>query len=121
MINIRKIVLKSLLFAIVLLFGAHQIVFAKCIIQQETIKVGNNIRQQMTETCDDNQKYDVGKIGFSGKLEMFKQHPDFSGTFVHNRTICRWFLDNQFVNNDITNYQGIICQVGDKWTVVDKF
>jgi hypothetical protein len=121
MIKIKRVIFISLLFAIAYLFGAYQTVLAKCVVQQETVKVGNNIRQQVTETCDDNQKYDVGKIGFSGKLELFRQHPDFPGTFVHNRTICRWFLDNQFVNNDITNYQGIICQVGDNWTVVDKF
>ena len=83
--------------------------------------VDNNIQQQVTETCDDNQKYDVGKVGFSGKLSLFKPHPNHPLPFVYNRTVCRWFLDNQLVNGDITNYQGIICQVGDNWTVVDKF
>ena len=121
MIKIKKVMFISFLIAIGFVVGAYQTVHAKCVVQQETVKVGNNIQQQVTETCDDNQKYDVGKVGFSGKLELFKLHPDFPGTFVHNRTTCRWFLDNQFVNNNITNYQGIICQVGDNWTVVDKF
>jgi hypothetical protein len=96
-------------------------VFAKCIIQQETVKIGNSIQQQVTETCDDNQKFDVGAIGFSGKLDLFREHPNYKNNFQHNGVICRWFLDNQFVNDDITNYQGIICRVGDNWTVVDKF
>ena len=121
MINIRKIVLNSLLFAIVFLFGAYQIVFAKCIIQQETVKVGDNIQQQMTETCDDNQLFDIGQIGFSGKLELFSEHPDFPNTFKDNGTICRWFLDNTFVNNKVKYYEGIICKVRDNWTVGDKF
>ena len=96
-------------------------VFAKCVIQQETVKVGSNIHQQVTETCDDNQKFDVGKIGFSGKLELFKTHPDFPKPFTHNSTICKWFLDNELKDNNVIGYQGIICKIKGNWTVVDKF
>jgi len=42
-------------------------VYAKCVVQQKTIKQGNMIEQQMIETCDDNQKFNVGEIGFSGR------------------------------------------------------
>jgi hypothetical protein len=94
---------------------------AKCVVQQQTIKVGNTIQQQVTETCDDNQKFDVGQIGFSGKLELFKTHPDFPRLFTHNGTTCRWFLDNELKDNSVIGYQGIICKVKDNWTVVDKF
>jgi len=94
---------------------------AKCVVQQQTIKVVNTIQQQVTETCDDNQKFDVGQIGFSGKLELFKTHPDFPRLFTHNGTTCRWFLDNELKDNSVIGYQGIICKVKDNWTVVDKF
>ena len=96
-------------------------VYAKCVVQQETVKLGNNITQQITETCDDSQKFDVGKIGFSGKLELFKPHPDFPGLFTHNDTTCKWFLDNGFKGNNVIDYQGIICKIKGNWTVVDKF
>jgi hypothetical protein len=96
-------------------------VFAKCVVQQQTVKQGNVIEQQIIETCDDNQKFDIGKIGFSGKLELFKTHPDFPRSFTHNGTVCRWFLDNELKDNNVIGYQGIICKVRDNWTVVDKF
>jgi len=96
-------------------------VFAKCVVQQKIVKQGNMIEQQMIETCDDNQKFDVGKIGFSGKLELFKVHPDFPRSFTHNGTTCKWFLDNELKDNNVIGYQGIICKVKGNWTVVDKF
>ena len=96
-------------------------VFAKCVVQQKTVKQGNVIEQQMIETCNDNQKFDIGQIGFSGKLELFKPHPDFPKQFVHNRTTCKWFLDNKLKDSRVIDYQGIICKVRGNWTVVDKF
>jgi hypothetical protein len=96
-------------------------VFAKCVVQQTTVKQDNRIAQQIIEVCDDNQKFDAGAIGFSGKLALFRKHPDFPGLFTHNGTVCKWFLDNEFTNNNVLGYHGIICQVGDNWTVVDKF
>ncbi len=96
-------------------------VFAKCVVQQTTVKQGNRIAQQMIETCDDNQKFDVGAVGFNGNLKLFKAHPDFPGSFAHNRTICRWFLDNELKDNSVIGYQGIICKIKGNWTVVDKF
>jgi len=95
--------------------------YAKCVVQQETVKLGNNIAQQIIETCDDNQKFNIGQIGFSGKLKLFKPHPDFPGSFIHNGTTCKWFLDNELKDNSLIGYQGIICKVKDNWTVVDKF
>jgi len=96
-------------------------VFAKCVVQQTTVKQGNRIAQQMIETCDDNQKFDIGAVGFNGNLKLFKTHPDFPGSFTHNGTVCKWFLDNKFENNNVVAYQGIICKVRDNWTVVDRF
>ncbi len=96
-------------------------VFAKCVVQQKTVKQGNTIEQQMIETCDDNQKFDIGQIGFSGKLELFKAHPDFPKQFTHNGTSCKWFLDNELKDDSLIGYQGIICKIRSNWTVVDKF
>ena len=96
-------------------------IFAKCVIEQKTVKQGNMIEQQIIEMCDDNQKFNVGEIGFSGKLELFKSHPDFLGSFMHNVTTCKWFLDNELKGNSLIDYQGIICKVRDNWIVVDKF
>ncbi len=96
-------------------------VFAKCVVQQKTVKQGNMIEQQTIETCNDNQKFDAGKVGFSGKLELFKVHPDFPKRFAHNGTVCKWFLDNELKDNGVVGYQGIICKVKNNWTVVDKF
>jgi len=96
-------------------------VYAKCVVKQETVKLGNNIAQQIIETCDDSQKFNIGEIGFSGKLELFKLHPDFPGSFMHNGTACKWFLDNELKDSNVIDYQGIICKVKGKWTVVDKF
>jgi len=106
---------------ILLLLMLTSDVFAKCIIQQETVKIGNSIQQQVTETCDDNQKFDVGAIGFSGKLDLFREHPNYSNEFKYNNSVCRWFLSDEFKNNDVSNYQGIICKINNNWTVVDKF
>ncbi len=94
---------------------------AKCVVEQETIKLGINITQHIIETCNDSQKFNVGEIGFSGKLERFKSHPDFLGSFMHNVTTCKWFLDNELKGNSLIDYQGIICKVRDNWIVVDKF
>lgn len=107
--------------ALLLILLTSSTVFAKCVVQQQTIKQGNTIEQQMIETCDDNQKFDIGQIGFSGKLELFKTHPDFPNQFTHNGTVCKWFLDNELRGNNVIGYQGIICKVRDNWTVVDKF
>jgi hypothetical protein len=96
-------------------------IYAKCVVQQKTVRQGNVIEQQMIETCDDNQKFDIGQIGFSGKLELFKAHPDFPRLFTHNSATCKWFLDNKLKDNNIIDYQGIICKVRGNWTVVDKF
>ena len=107
--------------ALVTLLLVANTAYAKCVVQQKTIKHGETIRQQTIETCDDNQRFNMGEIGFSGKLKLFKTHPNFPKPFTHNGTTCKWFLDNEFKNNRITDYQGIICKVKDNWTVVDKF
>jgi len=108
-------------FVLFALLFTYDTAFAKCVVQQDTVKIGNNIQQQVIETCDDNQKFDAGAVGFSGKLELFREHPDFPSMFLHNGTTCKWFYGNKFVNNDVLIHQGIICKVGNSWTVVDKF
>jgi|LauGreDrversion4_2_1035121.scaffolds.fasta_scaffold28966_5 hypothetical protein len=54
--------------------------------------------------------------------DQFRPHPDYPKYFYHNGTRCRWFLETGFLNKDVHNYSGIICELEDrKWVVVDKF
>lgn len=65
------------------------------------------------------KRNDVGTIGEVGQ---FRPHPDMPRDFAHNGTRCRFFVDTQFVHQNVNTYQGVICQVqGTRWVVVDKF
>lgn len=62
------------------------------------------------------------KLGSVGDIGQFRPHPRYPNRFYHNGTQCRWFVEPNFVNNDIRNFQGVICEIGrDQWVVVDKF
>lgn len=107
------------LLIIALLFSTYA--SAKCVVQQKTVKTGNNIQQQVVETCDDNQKYEIGEVGFVGTLDMFREHPTRKHLFHYNGSICKWFIDQKF-NADVTNFEGIVCNLSNnKWTIIDKF
>lgn len=60
--------------------------------------------------------------GTLGKLSQFKPHPSYAGQFYHQGTQCRWFLEPGWVQKQLHQFQGIICQVSDAdWVVVDRF
>jgi hypothetical protein len=60
--------------------------------------------------------------GTIGNLAQFRPHPERPREFWHNGAPCRYFLDSNYVNNDIKTFEGIICKIHDsKWVVVDKF
>lgn len=60
--------------------------------------------------------------GTLGRLSQFRPHPEYTGGFYHNGTQCRWFVETNFVSQNVRTFQGIICQVqADQWVVVDKF
>ncbi len=60
--------------------------------------------------------------GTMGDISQFRPHPEHREKFYHNGTVCRWFVETNFVSRDVRTFQGIICQVSpSKWVVVDKF
>lgn len=60
--------------------------------------------------------------GTIGDLHQFRPHPERPNQFWHNGAPCRYFLDSNYVNQDIRTFEGIICKIHDsKWVVVDKF
>lgn len=111
--------IKKITFVFALLFAF--VVNAKCVVQQKTVKVNNTVQQQVVEVCDDNQKYEIGEVGFVGTLDMFREHPSQTGLFHHNGAICKWFIDRKF-DVYVSNHEGIICNLSNnKWTIIDKF
>lgn len=61
-------------------------------------------------------------VGTVGDLGQFRPHPDRLERFWHNGTQCKWFIEPNFVENRVRQFQGIICEIQDsKWVVVDKF
>lgn len=61
-------------------------------------------------------------VGTQGQLHQFRPHPDQTRDFYHNGTRCRWFTEPSFTGRDISNLQGVICQLSKtQWIVVDKF
>jgi hypothetical protein len=60
--------------------------------------------------------------GEIGDVAQFRPHPNYPNRFWHNGTVCKWFVEPTFDQNDIRQHQGIICEVRpQKWVVVDKF
>lgn len=61
-------------------------------------------------------------VGTVGDLGQFRPHPDRLDRFWHNGTQCKWFVESTFVDRNMRQFQGIICEIQDsKWVVVDKF
>lgn len=89
-------------------------------------RIGRNSSvSQKVLICSDNpdlrelRQTNPGKVG---KLTQFRPHPDRARQFWHNGAQCRYFLDSNYVNQDIRTWEGIICDIGnDQWVVVDKF
>lgn len=60
--------------------------------------------------------------GTVGRAAQFRPHADYPKMFWHNGTRCRWFTMPTFEVNDIYQWQGVVCEIGnDQWVVVDKF
>lgn len=90
-----------------------------------------NIRAQVGETRIQNQRVltcqdhlppvPVAAVGQLVRIEQLRPHPSYLEDFYHRGTRCRWFVDTQFQNQNIHTYQGIMCETGQGWVVVDKF
>lgn len=61
-------------------------------------------------------------VGETGTRDQFRTHPDFPGTFWHNRTPCFWSLTNQVVDKQVVALNQVVCYIGEnKWIIVDQF
>ena len=95
--------------------------FAKCVIEEKTLVVGDTIEQVKYEVCDDKQSVEPFNVGFISDLFVFRQHPDKKGTFSFNGTQCMWFIDTSNLV-ELKEFEGIACHEGlNKWRVMDKF
>ena len=75
--------------------------------------------------CSDNPDRDrllSAHPGTVANLDRFRPHPDYPRSFYHNGTQCRYFLEATYLERDVRQYSGVICQLQDrKWVVVDRF
>ena len=95
--------------------------FAKCVIEEKTLAMGDTVEQVKYEVCDDKVGVDPYAVGFISDLFVFRQHPDKKGTFSMNGTVCKWFIDTKNTI-ELKEFEGVICHIGsNKWQVVDKF
>jgi len=91
-----------------------------------TERIGRaNIQSRRLVVCRDDGNYrrlDNYEVGTVRRLHQYRPHPTYPNNFVHNGTVCRFFLDTKMQEKDIYTFQGVICEIGrDQWAVVDKF
>lgn len=92
-------------------------------VQQQAVPA--HVRTEKVMVCNDRSDLTTlrqSHPGSVGQAHQFRPHPDYPRRFWHNGAQCRWFVEPAFVNGDIRNFQGVICQLQDSnWVVVDKF
>ena len=80
---------------------------------------------ERTLVCKDDDRLSLlrsASVGTVGEISQFRPHPNYPNRFRHNGAQCRWFIEPSFVNGDIRNFQGVICELKQhQWVVVDKF
>jgi hypothetical protein len=54
-------------------------------------------------------------------IKGLRVHPQHPQPFYHKGAECRWYLETGWNGKDIFQFNGIVCQYGPKWIVVDKF
>lgn len=83
-----------------------------------------NMSVETNMVCSDQPRPQVRnvKIGDSVRESEVRPHPNFPKPFVYRGAQCRWFIEPQLRNQDLYQYQGIIClSHGTEWRVVDKW
>jgi hypothetical protein len=83
-----------------------------------------NMSVETNMVCSDVPKPQVKKvkIGDTIKESEVRAHPNFPKFFRHRGAQCRWFIEPELRNQDLYQYQGIIClSHGSEWRVVDKW
>ena len=85
----------------------------------------SRVQTEKVMVCSDRENMNSLRnisVGVQADIHQFRPHPDFPREFWYNGTRCRWFTEPSFKNQDIYNYQGVICQLNrTNWVVVDKF
>lgn len=74
--------------------------------------------------CDERPEIQVRnvRIGNTVRESEVRPHPNFPLPFRYLGAQCRWFIEPVYRNQDLGQYQGIIClSHGTEWRVVDKW
>lgn len=74
--------------------------------------------------CDERPEIRVRnvRIGDTVRESEVRPHPNFPKPFRYLGAQCRWFIEPVYRNNDMGQFQGIICHNnGADWRVVDKW
>lgn len=83
-----------------------------------------DITVETSMVCDERPEIQVRNvsIGETVRDSEVRVHPNFPKPFRYLGTQCRWFIEPTYRNQDLGQYQGIICQNhGSQWRVVDKW
>lgn len=83
-----------------------------------------DVTVETSMVCDERPEIRVRnvRIGEVVRDSEVRPHPNFPRPFRYLGTQCRWFMEPVLRNQDIGQYQGIICQShGPEWRVVDKW
>lgn len=83
-----------------------------------------NLSVETNVVCDDRPEIRVKnvRVGDLVRESEVRPHPNFPKSFIYRGAQCRWFIEPLHRNQDLLQYQGIICQnSGPEWRVVDKW
>jgi hypothetical protein len=83
-----------------------------------------NLTVETNMVCDERPEIQVRnvRIGDTIRESEVRLHPNFPRPFRYLGAQCRWFVEPVYRNQDLGQYQGIICQShGSEWRVVDKW
>ena len=85
---------------------------------------GNLVNVEHNMVCTDQKLPEVRKVAIGDHVQESEvmPHPTFPKRFGYRSTWCRWFIEPEVKAGDLSNRQGIICQLHDAdWQVVDKW
>ena len=85
---------------------------------------GNLVNVEHNMVCTDQTLPEVRKVSIGDHIKESEviPHPNFLQRFGYQSTWCRWFIEPEVTPGDLSNRQGIVCQLHDNdWQVVDKW
>ena len=83
-----------------------------------------NLTVETNMVCDERPEIRVRnvRIGDTVRESEVRPHPNFPRPFRYLGAQCRWFIEPVYRNQDMGQFQGIICHNnGAEWRVVDKW